>query len=181
MQNSANYKVINRKKFAIIMVILLSFVAVGVWVSLDRLAAYGEDLEELAVTEPLEAAATLKKLARTLAILNGIVLSSLTVLIIWHGWSGWRSESMPPKGSWILEGQRTWTGESAVRIAKFKVAAGILLGVLGVASSLILWHLGDTGDDQTSKGAYIRGHKVNQFACRNAGNESTHVASVTPA
>ena len=181
MQNSANYKVINRKKFAIIMVILLSIVAVGVWVSLDRLAEYGEDLEELAVTEPLEAAATLKKLTRTLAILNGIVLSSLAVLIIWHGWSGWRSESMPPKGSWILEGQRTWTGESAVRIAKFKVAAGILLGVLGVASSLILWHLGDTGDDQTSKGAYIRGHEVNQFACRNASNESTHVASVTPA
>ena len=94
------------------------------------------------MTEPLEAAATLEYLTRTLAILNGIVLSSLTVLMIWHGWSGLRSESMPPKGSWILEGQRTWTGESAVRIAKFKIAAGVLLGVLGVASTLILWEVG---------------------------------------
>ena len=142
MQNSTDYKVISRKKFAISMVILLSIVSVGVWVSLDRLAEYGEELEELAVTEPLEAAATLEYLTRTLAILNGIVLSSLTVLIIWHGWSGLRSESMPPKGSWILEGQRTWTGESAVRIAKFKIAAGVLLGVLGVASTLILWEVG---------------------------------------
>jgi len=142
MQNSTDYKVISRKKFAISMVILLSIVSVGVWVSLDRLAEYGEELEELAVTEPLEAAATLEYLTRTLAILNGIVLSSLTVLMIWHGWSGLRSESMPPKGSWILEGQRTWTGESAVRIAKFKIAAGVLLGVLGVASTLILWEVG---------------------------------------
>jgi len=179
MQNSTNYRVINRKKFSIIMVILLSIIAVGVWVSLDRLAEYGEELEELAVTEPLEAAATIKELTRTFAVLNGIVLSSLAVLIIWHGWNGWRSESMPPKGSWILEGQRTWTGESAVRIAKFKVAAGVLLGLLGVASSLILWGLGETGDDQTSKGAYIRGHEANQFACRNATNELAHVACVT--
>jgi hypothetical protein len=35
----------------------------------------------------------------------------------------------------------------------------ILLGVLCVASSLILWRLGDTGDDQISKSAYIRDHK----------------------
>jgi hypothetical protein len=181
MQNSGNYKVFSRKKFAIIMVILVSIVAVGVWVSLDRLAEYGDELEELAVTEPLEAAATLKMLTRTFAILNGMVLSSLAVLIIWHGWSGWRSESMPPKGSWILEGQRTWTGESAVRIAKFNVVAGVLLGVLGVASSLILWGLGDTGEDQTSKGACIHGHEMNQFAFRNASNDSTHVASVKPA
>ena len=147
------------------MVILTSIVAVGVWVSLDRLAEYREQLQELALTEPLKAATTLRELTRTLAVLNAIVLSSLAVLIVWHGWSGWRSEFMPPKGSWILEGQRTWTGQSAVRIAKFKIIAGILLGVLAVASSLILWGLGDTFEDQTSKGVFI----------------PTRVASATPA
>lgn len=181
MEKPAYYRVINRKKFAVIMVILVSVIAVGVWVSLDRLAEYGKELEELAVTEPIKAAATIKKLTRTLAVLNGIVLSSLAILIIWDGWRGWRSEAIPPKGSWILEGQRTWTGKSAVRIAKFKIAAGVLLGVLGVASSLILWRLGDTGDDQISKSAYIRGHDANQIACRNASKRATHATSVTPA
>lgn len=181
MEKPAYYRVINRKKFAVIMVILVSVIAVGVWVSLDRLAEYGKELEELAVTEPIKAAATMKKLTRTLAVLNGIVLSSLAILIIWDGWRGWRSEAIPPKGSWILEGQRTWTGKSAVRIAKFKIAAGVLLGVLGVASSLILWRLGDTGDDQISKSAYIRGHDANQIACRNASKRATHATSVTPA
>ena len=181
MQNSTDYKVISRKKFAISMVILLSIVSVGVWVSLDRLAEYGKELEELAVTEPIKAAATIKQLTRTLAVLNGIVLSSLAILIIWDGWRCWRSESIPPKGSWILEGQRTWTGESAVRIAKFKIAAGVLLGVLGFASSLILWRLGDTGDDQISKSAYISGHDANEIACRNASNVATQATSVTPA
>ena len=160
MEEPAYYRVINRKKFAVIMVILLSVVAVGVWVSLDRVAEYGKELEELAVTEPVKAAATVKNLTRTLAVLNGIVLSSLAILIIWDGWRGWRSEAIPPKGSWILEGQRTWTGESAVRIAKFKIAAGVLLGVLGVASSLILWRIGDTGDVQISKSASIRSHEA---------------------
>jgi len=131
------------------MAVLLGVVAIGVWVSLDRLAEYAEQLEELAAAEPLEAAATLTQLLRTLAILNGMVLSSLAILIIWHGWRGWRTASMPPKGSWILEGQRTWTGRSAVRIVQFTITVGALLGVLAVVSSLILWNLGDTLSDRT--------------------------------
>jgi len=126
------------------MAVLLSVVAVGVWVGLDRLAEYAKQLEELAVAEPLEAAATISRLMQTVAILNGIVLTMLAILIIWHGWRGWRTASMPPKGSWILKGQRTWTGESAERIAQFKIAVGVLLGVLALVSSMILWNLGDT-------------------------------------
>jgi len=163
MQDSAEYRVIDRKKFAVVMAVLLSVVAVGVWVSLDHLAEYAEKLEELAAAEPLEAAATLTRLMRTLAILNGIVLSLLAILIIWHGWRGWRTASMPPKGSWILAGQRTWTGKSAMRIAQFTITVGALLGVLALVSSLILWSLGDTLRDQTWKGAYIRGHEVKEF------------------
>ncbi len=163
MQDSAKYRVIDRKIFAVIMAILLSVVAVGVWVSLDCLAEYAEQLEELAAAEPLEAAASLTQLLRTLAILNGIVLSLLALLIIWHGWRGWRTASMPPKGSWILEGQRTWTGESAVRIAQFTVTVGAVLGVLAVVSSMILWSLGETLSEQTWNGAYLRGHEPNEL------------------
>jgi hypothetical protein len=144
MHDSADYRVIDRRKFAVIMVVLLSIVAVGVWYGLDRVAEYAEHLQTLAAAEPLEAAATLTQLMRTLAILNGIVLSLLALFIIWHGWRGRRTQSMPPKGSWILEGQRTWSGDSAVRIAQFTITVGVLLGVLAVGSSLILWNLGDT-------------------------------------
>ena len=144
MQDLIEYRVLSRKKFAVVMVVLLGVVAVGVWVSLERLAEYARQLQELAAAEPLEAAAALTRLLRTLAILNGIVLSSLAAWIIWHGWRGWRTASMPPKGSWILEGQRTWSGKSAVRIAQFTMTVGALLGVLAVVGSLILWSLGDT-------------------------------------
>ena len=144
MQDSGRYKVIGRTKFTLVMAILISMVAVGVWLGLDRLAEYTKQLEGLAVAEPAEAAATLTQLLRTLAILNGIVLSLLTLWIIRHGRRGWRTASMPPEGSWIVEGQRTWSGEPAVRIARFTVTMGALLGVLAVASSVILWRLGDT-------------------------------------
>ena len=53
-----------------------------------------------------------------------------------------------------------WTGEPAVRIAKFKIAVGVLLGMLGVGSSVILWSLGDTMVDQTANAAYANGHEV---------------------
>ena len=149
MQDSADYRVIDRKKFAVIMAVLISPLAVGVWFGLDRVADYVKQLEELTANEPLEAAATIMQLLRTLAILNGIVLSLLAILIIWHGWRGWRTTSMPPRGSWILEGQRTWSGEPAVRVAKFTITVGALLGVLAVASSFILWGLGDTLGDLT--------------------------------
>jgi hypothetical protein len=144
VHDSGEYRVFDRKKFALIMALLLSVAAVGVWYSLARVAEYMEHLEELAAAEPLEAAAALMQLMRTLAIANGVVLSLLSLLIIWHGWRGWQTESMPPKGSWILEGQRTWSGESAVRIARFTVTVGVLLGGLAVGSSLVLWNLGDT-------------------------------------
>ena len=137
------YRIFDRKKFAVIMAILLSVVAVGVWVGLDRLADYAKQLEEFTATDPVKAAAIVTQQLRMLAVLNGILLALLAVLIIWHGLRGLRTASMPPKGAWILEGQRIWTGQSAVRIAKFTITVGALLVVLAVISSLILWRIGD--------------------------------------
>jgi len=138
------YRIFDRKKFVVIMVILLSVVAIGVWVGLDRLADYAKQLEELTETDPAKATAIVTHKLRMLAVLNGILLAGLAVLIIWHGLSGLRTASMPPKGSWILEGQRIWSGQSAVRIAKFTITVGALLAVLALISSLTLWRIGST-------------------------------------
>ena len=143
-EDKSAYRVFGRKKYAVIMAILVSVVAVGVWIGLDHLAEYVKQIEELAAVNPTEAAATLTQLLQTLAILNGIVMSSLAIAVIWRAWRGWQTASMPPRGSWILEGQRTWTGRPAIRVAQFTIAVGLLVWVLAVVSSLILWNLGDT-------------------------------------
>ena len=137
------YRIFDRKKFVVIMAVLLSAVAVGVWVGLDRLADYAKQLEALTATDPAKAAVIITRQLRILAVLNGILLAMLAALIIWQGLRGLRTASMPPKGSWIMEGQRIWTGQSALRIAKFKIAVGALLVVLAVVGSLILWRIGD--------------------------------------
>ena len=80
---------------------------------------------------------------------------------------------MPPTGSWILEGQRTWTGEPAIRIAKFTIVVGALLGVLAVASSLTLLSLGDTVAGAASRGAYMPGHQMSEPSCAYVSMEST--------
>lgn len=144
MNDSADYKILDRKKFAAAMVIPLGLVAVGVWVSLDWFAQYLEGLAALAEDEPQRVAATVKQLTRALAVVNGIVLFSFSALIIWHGRRGLRTAAMPPKGSWILEGQRTWAGEPALRIARFTIAVGAMLAVIGIPSTWLLWRLGDT-------------------------------------
>ena len=138
------YRVFDRKKYVVIMAILVCVVAVSVWIGLDHLAEYVKQLEELAVTDPTEAAAAFTQLLHTLAIVSGIVMSLLAIGVIWRAWRGWRTASMPPKGSWILEGQRTWTGEPAKRVAQFTIAVGLLLWGFALVGSLILWRLGDT-------------------------------------
>ena len=93
------YRIFDRKKFVVIMAVLLGVVAVGVWVGLDRLAEYVKQLEELTATDPAKAAAIITQQPRMLAVLNGILLAVLAALIIWHGLRGLRTASMPPKGS----------------------------------------------------------------------------------
>ena len=137
------YRIFDRKKVFVIMTVLLSVLAVGVWVGLDRLADYAEQLEQLTATDPAQAEGIVTQQLRILAVINGILLAVLAVLIIWHGLKGLRTASMPPKGSWILEGQHIWTGPSAVRIAKFTITVGALLVLLAVVSSLTLWRIGN--------------------------------------
>ncbi len=127
-----------------LMVVLLTVVAVGAWFTLDGVAEYTDKLKELATTEPNVAAAMISQLLKTISVVNGVFLLILTVLIIQHGLRGWRTAAMPPRGSWILAGQRTWSGEPAIRIAQFTITVGALLGGLAVISSVILWNLGDT-------------------------------------
>jgi len=166
MQDHVKYKVVDRRKFTAIMLLILSAFSVGVWVSLDRIAEYANHLEQLILTKPARGAQTLTEVMQMVAILSGIVLSSFASLVIWHGWRGWRTASMPPAGSWILEGQRTWTGESAKRIAKFTIIVGVLLTVLAAASSLTLWNMGETLIDETLKQSPNQGGLPTLFSAR---------------
>ena len=143
----SEYRIFSRKKFVVIMAFLLIPVAVGVWIGLDRLADYVKQLEKLAATDPAEAAAIVTQQLRMLAVLNWALLAGFAVLIIRHGLRGLRTASMPPKGSWILEGQRIWNRQSAVRIAKFKITVGVLLMFLATIGSALLWRIGDMFQD----------------------------------
>ena len=141
MTKPVEYREFSRKKFSVLMAVLVCIFGAGTWMTLDSLAAYMAELENLAEIDPACAAEKTSRLLRILAGFNGILLLSLSVLILVHGWRGRRTATMPPRGSWILAGQRTWSGEAAVRIAGFTIVAGILLGVLALASSATLWYL----------------------------------------
>ncbi len=142
MHEPTQYRILARHHFVIAMIALICPLAVGVWLGLDQLDSYLAKLEQLAATAPNEAGLKLKQFGESIAIANAVVLTLFAALIIRHGWRGWQSQAMPPRGSWIIEGQRTWAGEHAVRIAQFTVAVGVILMILGVASSALLWDLG---------------------------------------
>ena len=104
------YRIFDRKKFVVIMAVLLSVVAVGVWVGLDRLSDYAKQLEELTATDPAKAAAIVTQQLRMLAVLNAILLGVLAVLIIWHGLRGLRTASMLPRGRGYWKGNASGPG-----------------------------------------------------------------------
>ena len=102
---------------------------------------FSERMSELVATAPDKAGAELAQYLRIGSVLNGILILAFAFFVSWYGLKGIRTQSMPPIGSWIVEGQQVRRGTKAIAISKLVVALGGLMALRGVASSMILWRL----------------------------------------
>ena len=144
MVDLTKYRVLNRKQAAALIVVVVVVGALILWYGTGWVDGFSERMSELIAADPDKAAAELAKQLRIVSVLNGIFSFALALFMSWYGFRGIRTESMPPVGSWVMEGQRRIrTGPGAVMISKVMVAAGVLVALLGVASSLVLWQLAD--------------------------------------
>jgi hypothetical protein len=140
MQRNA-YRVLTRKQAVLLLLALLALGLLATWLGTQWMDALSRRQSELLAKDPQQAALALADQLRIMAAGNGVLLVACAGLLVWYGVKGLRTASMPPLGSWIIEGQRIRTGPEALTMARLSIALGLLLVVLAGTGALILWRL----------------------------------------
>jgi len=136
-----SHRVLSRPKAAAFVVVLLAVVAALLWLAMDWIDAYQRYMSGLQASSPELAVTVLANHLRLFSILQAVPLWLFAAYLAWHAHKGIRTESMPPLGSWIVEGQRIRTGRQAVRIAQFLIVLAALLAIAAVAAAVLLWNI----------------------------------------
>ena len=138
------YRVLSRTRAMGIGVVLLATVAAAVWFAVRWMNASADEFARLFEQTPEQGALEIVRRLRMYAWLYG---GSFLAIAAWTAWVATRSIQsgrMPPPGSWIIEGQRTWQGEAAVKRGRIlRVVAGVL-ALLAGGMFLTLWRLAAT-------------------------------------
>jgi hypothetical protein len=141
MYDLTGYRVIEKKKAVALVAIGFCVGALIIWIGMGWVDAFSERMSDLVRAAPEKASAQLAKYLRIGAVLNSLLIIGVAFFASWYGFRGIRTESMPPVGSWIVEGQRVHKGPKAIMISKLMVAVSVLMALLAVAGAFILWRL----------------------------------------
>ena len=142
--NHEPYRVVPRAKAAGIGVGLLVAAAIVVWSAIRWMNTSTAEFERLFEQTPEQAALEIVRRLRLYAWLYG---GSLFAIAAWIGWMAARiigTQRMPPPGSWIVDGQRTWEGDAAVKRGRILRTVAIALALLACGLFVTLWKLAGT-------------------------------------
>ncbi len=126
------------------MVLVVATCALAVWFGLTWVELYSDRLSELIDSSPEEARAKMLRDAKVIAVAAGASLSALAAFLFAYGLRSFRTQSMPPRTAWVLEGQKIWTGPDAVFRAKLLLAVSGALCLLAIVAAAMLWRLPGT-------------------------------------
>jgi len=139
--NQEPYRVLPRARAAWIGIPLLAAVAVIVWFVIRGMRASTADVGALLDQSPGQAAVEVVRRVRMYAWLYGGSLLGIAVWIAWMASLVIGTAKMPPPGSWIIEGQRTYEGSEAVRRGKILMILAGVLALLAGGLFATLWRL----------------------------------------
>lgn len=139
-----SYRVLSRAKAAGIGILLLAAAAAVAWFAIQWMNESKVEFERLFEQTPEQAAREIMYRVRLYAWLYGGSLLAIAAWLAWMATRIIRTARMPPPGSWIIEGQRTWEGDAAVRRGRIlKYVAGAL-ALLACGLFTALWVLAGT-------------------------------------
>jgi hypothetical protein len=144
MSDTEDYRVMTRSTAMSMAASALAVGAVLVWASMIWIESYGDRLSALQALSPQDAAAKLAGDLRTFAVAQLVVLVAFGLFLVWYGRKALRSRSMPPTGSWVIQGQHIRKGRSATTAASALIACAALLIALAGVSAFLLWRLAAT-------------------------------------
>ena len=123
------------------MALVVGVCGLALWAGLSGVELYAEQMSRPIDTGPEQAQAKMVRDVRLLAVASGAFASASAAFLFWYGLRSLRTRSMPPKGSWVVEGQRIRTGPDAVVRAKLLLTASVALCLLGIVAAVMLWRL----------------------------------------
>ena len=143
MSNAARkpYRTVSRKTAIALMVAVISLGALAVWFGLIWVESYSDRMSQLIESSPDQALAKLMRDSKLIACVAGVTTSALAAFLFWYGLKCLRTQSVPPRESWVIEGQKIRTGPDAVFRAKLLLVMSVILCLLGIVVAVMLWRL----------------------------------------
>lgn len=142
--NQPPYRVVPRATAAAIGVLLLAVSAIVVWFAIQKMRATTAALTLLYEQAPEQAMVEVVHRVHFYAWLYGSSLLAIALWVAWTAFRAIRSQSMPPPGSWIIEGQRTHAGDNAVRRGRILLCCAAVLALGAGGLFVMLWRLAAT-------------------------------------
>jgi len=142
--NHEPYRVVPKAKAAGIGIGLLVVAAIVVWSAIRWMNASTVEFERLFEQTPEQAAMEIVRRLRLYAWMYGGSLLGIAAWIAWMAARIIRTQRMPPPGSWIVEGQRTWEGGAAIKRGRCLAYFAGVLALLAVGLFVTLWMLAGT-------------------------------------
>ena len=134
-----SYRIVSRRAAIASMFLIGCLGGITVWFGLSWVELYSDQISGLIESNPDQARVKTIRDLRVLAVGIGVSMCALAALIFRYGIKGLRTQSMPPRGSWVIEGQRVRTGPDAEFYAKLLLVMSVLLFLLGIVSTTLLW------------------------------------------
>ncbi|MDJ0700758.1 MAG: hypothetical protein QNJ07_12950 [Woeseiaceae bacterium] len=135
------YRVVSRKTAILLIVLVIGLGAIAVSLGLGWVETYSDEMAELVDTDPDQARIKLVRDLKIVAVATGAFTCALAAFLVWYGIRSLGTGSMPPKDSWIVEGQKIRTGPDAVFSAKLLLVSSAVIILLGIAAAAMLWRL----------------------------------------
>ena len=128
--NRAEYRVMSKSAAFVLIAVLASIGGGATWLTIGWIESRSRELLDAPDWMLDSLQSQIAAHVTTLAWLLAGPVIALAAYIAWYGYRGIVSRSLPPTGSWIIEGQQVRRGPGAVK-------ASILLIALSVVMALI--------------------------------------------
>jgi hypothetical protein len=125
------YRVLTRPQAAAIVAGILALGAIVLWLGLIWVDVYTASFDLLMLSDPEAATAALVLHLKILAIAQILPLTAFSAFMLWYCGRAIATQSLPPLGAWVVEGQRIRTGAGAIHNARVLLVLTAMLAVAG--------------------------------------------------
>lgn len=133
------YRVMTRLQAFLILGAIFAVGALVVWLGTAWIDGYLARMDALQNSNPQEAVETMITHLKVLAVVQLPPLLALCAFMVWYCSRAIATQSLPPAGSWIIEGQRIRTGASAVRNAWIALALTGVIAIAGIVATVYVY------------------------------------------